>query len=150
MTNSWTCTIPLRPVPKGRPRLGRGGARTPKRTRAFEKECAWLLKKAWFSGRERYRFGTLTCAVEVRAVFIMPRPKSLTHRKNGGTLAASKPEVTPPHISVPDLSNLIKALEDAIEKSGIIANDSQFNSIRAAKRYAEVGEEVGITVELRW
>jgi Holliday junction resolvase RusA-like endonuclease len=93
---------------------------------------------------------TLYCPASLRLVFIMPRPKRLTHRANGGTLAASKPEVTPPHTSAPDVSNLAKAVEDALEKAGILANDSQINSLRASKRYAEVGEDVGIVVELEW
>ena len=90
--------IPLRPIPKQRPRLGRGGTRTPERTRRFEKMCSEFLRHAWrIYWRERDGINaliiTLDGAVELRAVFIMPRPQRMTHRANGGTLAASKPAI---------------------------------------------------------
>lgn len=42
-----TCfTIRGHPVPKGRPRLGRGHAYTPAATRAYEERIAWAYKEA--------------------------------------------------------------------------------------------------------
>jgi len=39
-------SLHLRPVPKGRPRLGRGHAYTPAATRAYEEHIAWAYKEA--------------------------------------------------------------------------------------------------------
>ena len=37
---SWTFAVPGSPVPKGRPRLGKAGVYTPKRTKAYELKVA--------------------------------------------------------------------------------------------------------------
>ena len=39
-------SLHLRPVPKGRPRLGNGHAYTPERTRVYEQQVAWAYKQA--------------------------------------------------------------------------------------------------------
>jgi Holliday junction resolvase RusA-like endonuclease len=43
---SWTVTLAVDPVPKGRPRMGHGHVYTPERTATFENTVRWLLRQA--------------------------------------------------------------------------------------------------------
>jgi Holliday junction resolvase RusA-like endonuclease len=42
---SFTATLAVEPVPKGRPRFGQGHAYTPERTEVFENAVRWLLRQ---------------------------------------------------------------------------------------------------------
>ena len=42
---SFTVTLAVEPVPKGRPRFGQGHAYTPERTDTFENTVRWLLRQ---------------------------------------------------------------------------------------------------------
>jgi len=76
--------IPMRPVPKARPRLGKHGAWTPKRTRDFEEKVGWLAKMA----RNQAGWEVLTGPVYLDLTFVCPPAGA-------------------------DLSNMVKAIEDA-------------------------------------
>lgn len=68
---------------------------------------------------------TLTDAVEVSVSFFLERPKSITVTKR------------PLPIVVPDLSKLIRAIEDSMTDAGVWADDSQVIKITAYKFYAD-------------
>ncbi|WP_246816891.1 RusA family crossover junction endodeoxyribonuclease [Corynebacterium sp. HMSC08A12] len=74
-------------------------------------------------------------AVSLTAVFIMPRTKAM------GTKPA-------PHmVQKPDLDKLLRALNDGL--TGIaFHDDSQVVEIKATKRRAEPGEEIGVEVDV--
>jgi Holliday junction resolvase RusA-like endonuclease len=132
----WTCTILGNPVAKGRPRAavvnGRARMYTPERTASWETDAAWTMKRAWTGD-------PLTCGVELLVVAWFARPKRLK---------ASALEV--PHLVKPDGDNALKAAADALEKAGVLANDSQVHDARVIKRYANAGEVPRVVVALKW
>ena len=111
-------TILVEPTPKGRPRFGttKAGKRytyTPDRTahaEALIREA--LIDKGYFDKHIPLR---------IEATFYRPKPKSLPKKVN---LPVAKP----------DLSNLLKTLEDALEKF-VFANDSQITTAVIRKRF---------------
>lgn len=80
------------------------------------------------------------CPLEVRAVFVMGRPKKYQGKKyDTGRLWYDRQ---------PDIDNFMKSLFDGI--TGIIwANDSQVCDARCQKYYAAVGEEPHIEVLIK-
>lgn len=124
-------TIPGQPVPKGRARSSRndGRHRTPKRTRDYEKRVA---QEAWLAG---YRQGWKLTDQPIRlsCEFRLTSPA-----KPKGVLPTTPGE--------PDLSNLIKAIEDGAQGT-LWENDSQITDYgRMSKRYAADPSDVGATI----
>ena len=119
--------INLEPIPKGRPRFTRSGhAFTPARTRKFEAEA----KK---QAKAQYKGKPLEGGISIDFEFIVTRPKRPKHDYPS---------------KVGDVSNLIKAVEDAL--NGVVfKDDSQVVEVVARKRYAEQKEAAGITIEVR-
>jgi len=76
----------------------------------------------------------MTGPVIVQSVFLMPRPQRL---KDGGRQPCVRPRWR-------DVSNLIKASEDATTDSGIWVDDSQVYDHRASRWYAASGEQPGV------
>jgi crossover junction endodeoxyribonuclease RusA len=75
--------------------------------------------------------------VTVGLAFRLPRPDYLRKKKTIGT--------QPPHVKRPDVDKLCRGVLDAISGVGW-HDDSQVDSIRATKRYAEPLESPGVTV----
>lgn len=125
----WSSTfeVPLVPKPKGRPRVSvvGGFARTytPKSTRDFEDSAAEIIAK-------NAPPSLLSGPVDLSVTFVLPRPKRLDSKKHPvGFVRCDKR---------PDTSNLLKSIEDAIQKSGQVwSDDSQVQKIYAEKVYAE-------------
>ncbi len=70
--------------------------------------------------------------------FWMPRPKSITSKK--------RRNFSRPHDKKPDLSNLLKGVEDAV--NGLLyRDDSQVWRIDATKRYCGYDNPVGTTIQ---
>lgn len=81
------------------------------------------------------------CCVE--ATFVLPRPKS--HFRKNGELRPSAPMR---HVSKPDGDKLLRAVLDAL--TGIAwVDDSQADFALARKRYADPGEQPGVSVAVR-
>lgn len=114
----------LEPVAKGRPRIGRGFAYTPLKTRRYETAIRFIAKLqivkdkmdlACISGEPLY----------VACDFFLTRPGKAKKRRY-------------PHVK-PDLDNYAKAVLDAL--NGVIwADDAQIVDLRLCKRYAEPGK----------
>lgn len=118
-----TFTIPGIAVPQGRPRFFRRGSFTgaydPAKSRAW-KEFVRLTAIA--AGCK-----PLSGPLSMEVVFFLPAPKDLAKKLEKGENIA--------HIKKPDLSNLIKGLEDAL--NGICyTDDSQITESRVVKQYA--------------
>lgn len=77
----------------------------------------------------------LSGAVTLRCTFDLPRPKSLAKA------------LLPPMTKRPDLSKLVRAVEDALT-SVMYHDDSQVVEIVAKKRYADVDGPIGVLIEL--
>jgi len=125
--------IPGEPIGKGRPRLGKGHTYTPEKTRTWEEMAA-------LEARRQYQGEPLEGPVhmDVEAVFAIPKYWPTWRRQE-----AEDDMVM--HIVRPDASNVLKAVEDALQ--GILfRDDSQIGSVSIEKWY---GAEPGVWVEVK-
>lgn len=107
-----TFTLSIHPVPKGRPRLGKGRVYTPKKTRSFEHSFRILAM--------RYAPRTpLPGPLHLRCNFLLSKPKSTK-----ATFPTTRP----------DLDNFLKAVMDA-GNDLLWEDDSQIISIKVDKGY---------------
>lgn len=119
-------TIPGPPKGKGRPRFARRGnsvtTYTPQQTVEYERTVKWSWRAQ--SGQKFER----ETPIEVRMVFFMPIPKSLSKKKQlqlDGTFHSKKS----------DIDNLIKAILDGCNGLAY-SDDAQISSLTAEKRYS--------------
>ena len=131
--------IPIAPIPKGRPRIGKGAggrpvAFTPSRTRAAEADVLALVSP-------HAPAEPLLGPIELDIVFSLPIPRSWpAWRREAAALGIVYP------IGRPDLDNLEKLLEDALTRAGFWRDDSQIIGVRTRKRYGlRAFSEVWIT-----
>lgn len=119
-------TIPGSPVAKGRPRVGRYGTYTPKKTSTFESyvEYCWVAEYGNLKPSER--------ALIVSIVFYMPIPKSVSKKARE---AIGRGETK--HIKKPDLDNMAKSILDALNGLAY-KDDSQIYSLTLLKTYNEI------------
>lgn len=75
--------------------------------------------------------------IDVDLQFVMHRPQRLP-----------KTQPTPPRTQRPDLDKLVRAVFDALTDVAWL-DDSQVVDLRARKRTAEVGEQVGVLISYR-
>lgn len=125
--------ISLVPVAQGRARANYNARRMydPAKSRKFKEDVARIAKQERPSGFEPFKGKPLGLNLE----FIMPRLKNHPKRK------------IKPHIVKPDITNLAKGIEDAL--NGICYHDdSTIIEEHLYKRYALPGEEPGIRLEL--
>lgn len=118
-------TIDGVPVAKGRPRFGRYGAYTPKKTQEYEE----YVKMCWFA-----KYGGVQPSeqsLEVNVVFYLPIPKSVNKKQRAEMLDGKIK-----HTKKPDIDNLIKSVLDAL--NGIAySDDSKIIKVAAEKQYSE-------------
>ena len=124
--------IQARPVPQGRARFTakRGYALVydPTKSRNWKDYVKWLAMR--HIRREGVRM--LDGALKGEIAFYLPRPKSL-------------PKKVIHHIKKPDVTNLVKGIEDAL--NGVFyKDDSQIISLLITKEYAVAEAGVRITV----
>jgi len=75
--------------------------------------------------------------------FRFPRPES--HVLKSGKLAKGAPLAK---ISSPDLSKLVRCVEDSLTDAKAWTDDSYVTRLVASKMYAKPGEAIGVEVEL--
>jgi Holliday junction resolvase RusA-like endonuclease len=106
-------SIPGDPVGQGRPRVVRHGGRiwahTPKRSAEWRAGAAWCFKQEWKDQPPRNE----PLALHVRAV--AARPKRLQTRKS--------PVARVWRTAKPDGDNVLKAVSDALQDAGVVADD---------------------------
>lgn len=119
-------TIPIRPVPQGRPRLGKAGfAYTPPRTRQYVAAIREAARAVW-ADREAIT-GPIVVLVETQ--FQLPKSaKGRTH-----------------HTQRPDVDNLAKAVLDALNKL-VFADDAQIVRLIASKAWSVAGPSVRVII----
>ena len=120
--------VPGVPVPKGRPRMTRGGhVYTPQKTRDYEERIR-MSTRVFMLGRKPT---ALPCIVHV-GVFFEP-PRSLSKKKRAELFAGGGF-----HAIKPDLDNVVKAALDGIcGETMAILDDKQIIEICSYKTYAE-------------
>lgn len=125
-----TFTIPGKPFGKQRPRVGviAGHARvfTPKETVSFERQVGQIAASLF----PRPIDGPVE--MHIRAVF--EAPPSWSRKKRAALLGT-------PHTSKPDLSNLIKAIEDGLNRIAY-ADDGQIAFQSSRKVWGERAETI--------
>jgi len=137
-----TVTIPGSPVAKGRPRAsvvdGRVHVRSPKKSASWETHAAWLMSNA---KQGICHEGPVSVVIE-----------AVKQRPSGGGYPSRKmdPDGECLRVRKPDLDNVAKAVLDALEKSGVIANDIQVAELHATNLWARRGcaGEVRVSVSL--
>lgn len=130
--------VPGIPVAKGRPKFARSGnfvrAYTPEKTANYETQVSWYAHEA-MKGKTPFE---LPIILHVMAT--MPIPASISKKKQAQMV---NDEIA--HMKRPDLTNIIKAIEDGM--NGIVyKDDCQIHIIGAEKRY---GLDVGVLVRAR-
>lgn len=118
--------VDIIPIPKGRPRLGRGVTFTPPKTREYESHLKSLFKKEMMEKT----FGALDVPLKVYLEFVLVRPKKPRFIKWPGVRS--------------DIDNYIKAFLDA-GNDILWTDDSLICDIRAIKVY---GNKPGIIVKI--
>ena len=113
------------PTPKGRPRVTKKGAYTPKKTRVAEK--SFQAQALSWRPSELFK-GPLRLHIE----FHRSIPKSFSKKKIEGIYAG---EIFP--TTKPDLDNLVKLVKDAMNHI-FYHDDSQVIELYAKKIYADV------------
>lgn len=133
--------IPCNPVAKGRPKMGKWGVYTPKKTMKAEADLRLALAK--IAPKER-----IIGPISLHLTFVMPIPASWSKKQRTSAIGR-------PHCGRPDLDNLVKTVLDALNPirkkglppvGGMIGDDSQICWMTASKRY---GHEPGIDFILR-
>lgn len=116
-------TLPITPVPKGRPRFSRYGTYTPKETVKFENDVR-LLVKSMMGSQE-----PIETPLQVFLYFRLPVPKSYSKKRTEACLSGLEK-----HQKRPDLDNLTKGVMDAF--NGLIyKDDSQIVEMHLTKVY---------------
>jgi crossover junction endodeoxyribonuclease RusA len=108
-----------------------------------KRQKPWMQQVAG-TAREAYRGELLTGPVRLRVTFNLQRTKGhFGTGKNAGIVKASAPEH---HTKKPDLTKLVRAIEDAL--TGIIwKDDSQVFFQQNIKRYTTRGSHTVIEIE---
>lgn len=130
--------IPGEPVGKGRPRFYQGRTITPTETREWERRASLLARI------EASRIGwTVEAGVplEVRITAVKTRPQRQDRRRH--------PDHRLWRAAKPDGDNVQKCVLDALEKAGVLVNDSQAAHLVCASMYTARGEEPRVEVEVR-
>jgi len=119
--------LPISPKSKGRPRVrvvaGHAQTYTPKETVDFERSVAQLLA-------DHRPPSLLEGPVTMLVTFVLPRPKRLYRKKDPSQMVKC--------FKKPDLDNLAKSLNDAIDRNGgYWHDDAQVQGMSMKKLYAE-------------
>lgn len=124
--------IPGEPVPKGRPRVGRGRVYTPEKTRAYER----LIREYLRAKQARPLNGPLRVTIEA----YRPIPKSMS--KTDKVLALLE-KVRP--VTKPDLDNYVKSVLDGC--NGILYEDDNTVCEIVARKYYSDNPRLFLKVE---
>lgn len=121
---SYKISLHEKPIPLARPRVTKFGTYNPQKEHV--KKWKSLLAQKW-------PYLPYNGFISIIWDFGMPYPKSLSKRLKK---AIEEDSATYPHVKKPDLSNLIKFVEDAMQ--GIIfVDDKQIIDITAKKYYCK-------------
>lgn len=136
---SWVCVIPGQPVGKGRPRFSRAGNHvrtfTPAKTRTWEGTAAEIMMSKWPNP-------PLDCPLRLDVIAVFARPKRLMRKKD--------PDGRVPHVSKPDVDNILKAVGDSGQMAGVYRDDSTIWWANIRKYYAAKDEGPRVEIRLVW
>jgi len=136
---NWSWTILGSPVGKGRARVfrnkntGRVHGVTPDRTRNWEAVAVEVFACHWDGAPTKD-------PVRLDIVAVFPRPRKYTRKKDPPTRIANPCR--------PDADNCAKSVMDAMQKAGVIRDDSQACAVSITKLYAAIGEGPRVEVTM--
>ena len=120
--------VPGSPIAMGRPRLSKRGVYMPKRTRCYVQSVADAARTAaTAAGIEAI---DAEYPLKLHAEFVFPRRVSDFARRYAGGRRLKTTR--------PDVDNLIKAIADGIQSSGVIYDDGQIAEVSAVKLFGAV------------
>jgi Holliday junction resolvase RusA-like endonuclease len=130
-------SVPGKPQPQGSKRLGRHGARYVILDANDAALRPWRGALTGFALAARGTTATLTGPVALTVTFTLPRPKSLPRSR---TLPAVRP----------DLSKLLRAVEDALTDAAVYRDDAQICRLTVDKQYAGAAgrDAPGVEIEV--
>jgi len=114
------------PVAKGRPRFTRSGRTyTPAKTAKWADMAAYIM-------RETFNGDALGGPIKLEIIAVFQRPKNRFRRRD--------PFGRYWHTHKPDKDNVEKNISDALQKAGVITNDSCICTGQTSKYYASKNE----------
>lgn len=124
------------PVPQGSKRMGKHGTRfviLDDNDRALK---PWRRTVAWAATHAKRPAQWELCdgPVALTLVFYMPKPPSVKRATA--------------HVK-PDLSKLVRAVEDSLTEAGVWVDDSRVTECHATKHYADAAHPPGVHVSVR-
>ena len=133
-------TIPVNPIGKGRPRSNKFGVvYTPKTTKENQKEIRHHLHMVMNLNKSLSLKFPLEFINKLKIEFYLKRPKRLMRKKD--------PEERIPHISTPDVDNLLKQIFDSGE-GFLWVNDKTIYQLEVSKWYHEKTGNPRIEIEI--
>lgn len=134
-------TLPVQPVACPRPRVTKYGTYYPKTYKQFMSSTKALINEDVIRFIDENKQLLKAGALSIDYTFIFRRPKALQAKKFSAARIL--------HIKRPDLDNLIKAVNDLLQNTGLIKDDSQICSFTGSKYYAGKGESPSITIKIK-
>lgn len=128
--------IPCEPVACPRPRVSRFGVYYPKKYKDFKKNVLQALNDIMY-----LHIPYLGDGVHISYKFIMKRPKSLYRKQDSDGRIL--------HTKKPDLDNLVKAINDVLQETPLLSDDSIIHSMYAEKLYSAKHEKPHISVQIK-
>jgi Holliday junction resolvase RusA-like endonuclease len=122
----------------------RGHGFTPDRYTAWKADVAEELRRAW-QGRTEYArllgSGAIDVPAKLVVVALFRRPQRISPKKFPGRV---------PHDVKPDNDNVLKAVQDALQLAGVLADDARIFDCRCVAYYVAPDEQPSITIDLEW
>lgn len=137
--------VPGIPQPQGSTKSFRGRGRAAHRiitTSDNDELRPWRNAVTWQAQSHRVALGV--GPVHLGLTFYLPRPKG--HFGKAGNLLPSAPRY---HTVKPDLSKLVRAIEDSLTDAGVWRDDNQVAITHSSKNYADSlppGVEIRVTL----
>ena len=132
-------TIHTQPIPKGRPRLTRYGAKTPKRTRVFEALVRAHARRAW--GRALLAGA---CGIRVDAFWARPKRPTKGHPCRDGPAEAFPLALGGRY---GDADNVLKAVCDSLN-GAVWVDDAQVHHCECRRWWAAEGDGPSVVVRV--
>lgn len=130
-------SIPVEPTACPRPRVSKFGTYYPKTYTEYQKKASsWLHNNI-----SDDVFDATEAPLEITYTFVHSRPKYMSTKKYSADRLL--------HTKRPDVDNLIKSVNDTLQSTGIIKDDSQIYSCTGIKYYAAVAETPAIHITIK-
>lgn len=135
MIKEYFIDLALEPVSCPRPRISKWGVYYPSIYKQFQKQTKEELLKY------KDALESNDAPMHIVFTFVFKRPKYMYNKKYSSSRII--------HTKKPDLDNLVKAVNDALQSSGIIKDDSQIYAFTAMKYYAAIDESESIQITIQ-